>query len=157
MTAQSTDNLRQAVYRAEDQWSATMDRGGHADFFGSSITIPAQIRFGNLADVQTYVDAVCRAHDLPTVRVRHRQGATRAHYEVKEQMRVIAVPTDRAWAMRESVVLHEISHHGCHIRHDTMRHDAQFATTMLELVRGQLGHEAELLLRTGYQAAGVTL
>ncbi len=151
----STDSLRPAVYRAEDQWSATMDRGGRVDFFGSMIMVPAQLRFGNLEDVQSYVDAVCRVHDLPAVRVRHRQGATRAHYEVKEHIRVIAVPTNHAWAMRESVVLHEVAHHGCHTRHDTMRHDAQFATTMLELVREQLGYEAELLLRTGYQAAGV--
>jgi putative metallohydrolase (TIGR04338 family) len=87
--------------------------------------------------------------------IRHRTGGTRAHYETAEG--VIAIPSDHMWAMRESVVLHEIAHHLCVTGHSRALHDRHFTTTMLTLVREQMGHEAELLLRTGYQAAGAPL
>ncbi len=53
MTTQNRDVHRSAVYRAEDQWSATLDRGGVVDFFGSVIDVPEQLRFGALEAVQT--------------------------------------------------------------------------------------------------------
>ena len=143
------------MYQVEDQWSAIMDRGGHVDFFGSSITAPVQLRFGSLRDVQTYVDRVCRQRGLPAVRVRHRRGGTRAHYEVDGDGGVIAVPTNLPWAMRESVVLHEISHHIGVTLQSSALHDGGFTSSMLSLVHEFLGDEAELLLRAGYQAAGV--
>ncbi|HAN71376.1 MAG TPA: TIGR04338 family metallohydrolase, partial [Actinobacteria bacterium] len=37
-----------AVYAAEDQWSAVLDRGGVVDFFGSRIDVPMQRRFGDV-------------------------------------------------------------------------------------------------------------
>ena len=132
-----------------------MDRGGHIDFFGSSITAPVQLRFGSLNDVRVYVDRVCRARGLPEIPVRHRRGGTRAHYEVRANGGVIAVPTDQPWAMRESVLLHEISHHMAITLNSSAHHDREFTSSMLSLVQECLGHEAELLLRTSYQAAGV--
>ena len=68
---------------------------------------------------------------------------------------MIAVPTDQPWAMRESVVLHEIAHHVAITVHASAHHDREFTSSMLALVQEFLGHEAELLLRTSYQAAGV--
>ena len=157
MALKTSDTLRQAVYRAEDQWSALMDRGGHVDFFGSSITAPVQLRFGSVDDVRVYVDRVCRERRLPEIQVRHRRGGTRAHYEVQPDGGVIAIPTKQLWAMRESVVLHEISHHTAITLHASAHHDQHFTSSMLSLVQEFLGHEAELLLRTSYQAAGVPL
>lgn len=150
-----TDKYRQAVYRAEDQWSAVLDRGGMVDFFGSHMNVPAQMRFGSLDHVATYVNHVCRFHGIPEPGVRHRKGGIRAHYEPRDDFSMIAIPTDQSWAMRESVVLHEISHHMCFVQQGSAKHDRNFAHTMLTLVRIQLGLEAELLLRTGYQTAGV--
>ena len=155
MTSKTPDSLRQAVYRAEDQWSTLMDRGGHIDFFGSSITAPVQLRFGNMNDVRVYVDRVCRVREIPAIQVRHRRGGTRAHYEVRASGGVIAVPTNQPWAMRESVLLHEIAHHMAITVHASALHDRVFTSSMLSLVQEFLGHEAELLLRTSYQAAGV--
>ncbi len=151
----ATDRYRQAVYHAEDQWSAILDRGGTVDFFGSTITVPVQMKFSSLGHVKRYVAHVCRSHGIPEPGVRHRRGGTRAHYEVREDGAVIAIPSDEPWAMRESVVLHEISHHACSSKNGTTDHDAQFAATMLSIVHTQLGLEAELLLRTGYHSAGV--
>ena len=83
------------MYRAEDQWSATLDRGGVVDFFGSVIDVPEQLRFGALEAVQTYVDDVVAHLEVPPVRVRHRRAGTRAHYSQGE----IAIPTTHGWAM----------------------------------------------------------
>ena len=74
MTTQNRDVHRSAVYRAEDQWSATLDRGGVVDFFGSVIDVPEQLRFGALEAVRTYVDDVVAHLKVPPVHVRHRRG-----------------------------------------------------------------------------------
>lgn len=155
MSSRPSDQFRQAVYRAEDQWSVILDRGGRVDFFGSQLTAPVQMRFGSLGDVSSYVGHVCRNCNVEPPSVRHRKGGTRAHYEIDEG--VIAIPSDYLWAMRESVVLHEIAHHLCVTGNSSVLHDRDFTNTMLTLAREQLGHEAELLLRTGYQAAGAPL
>ena len=147
------DRYRAAVYRAEDQWSASLDRGGPVDFFGSRIDIPAQLRFGRIQEVRTYVESVCRDIDVEPASVRHRKGGTRAHYSGG----VIAIPGHEPWAMRESVVLHEVAHHVCVITDANVSHDGRFTATMLTLVRMRLGHEAELLLRTGYAAGGAPI
>lgn len=144
------DRFRQSVYRAEDQWSSVIDRGGAVDFFGSMVQVPTQIRFGSLEDVRAYVEHVCGVHDTVVPEVRHRKGGSRAHYEDG----VIAIPSSHAWAMRESVLLHEIAHHMCVQDHSSSLHDAHFTTTMLTLVESRLGPEAALLLRTGYVNAG---
>lgn len=148
-----TDRHRQAVYRAEDQWSSLIDRGGSVDFFGSTLQAPVQLRFGRLEEVITYVDRACTDYGITPPSVRHRKGGTRAHYSAG----VIAIPTNEAWAMRESVVLHEIAHHVCMTSGGSTEHDEQFTAAMLVLVRERLGHEAELLLRTGYAACGAPL
>ena len=147
------DRYRAAVYRAEDQWSASLDRGGPVDFFGSRIDIPVQLRFGRIEEVRTYVECVCSDIDVEPANVRHRKGGTRAHYSHG----VIAIPGDEPWAMRESVVLHEVAHHVCVITEANASHDSRFTAVMLTLARIRLGHEAELLLRTGYAAAGVPM
>jgi putative metallohydrolase (TIGR04338 family) len=142
------DAYRSAVYRAEDQWSALLDRGGRLDFFGTQLDIPMQLRFGDLTAMQTYVDAL--VPDPPRVRIR--KGQTRAHYEPGEC--VIAIPMEESWAARESVLLHEVAHHLAHVHNDHLQHGVQFTGRMLELVETQLGEPAALVLRTGYHEAG---
>ena len=148
-----TDRHWQAVYRAEDQWSSLLDRGGTVDFFGSTLQAPVQLRFGRLEEVVTYVDHACTGYGITPPTVRHRKGGARAHYEAG----VIAIPTHEPWAMRESVVLHEVAHHVCVTSAGSTEHDEHFTAAMLVLVRVRLGHEAELLLRTGYSACGAPL
>ena len=148
-----SDRFRQSVYRAEDQWSSVVDRGGAVDFFGSMVQVPTQIRFGNLDDVRTYVEHVCTVHEVVIPDVRHRKGGSRAHYGAG----IIAIPSGYPWAMRESVVLHEIAHHICVQDHASIDHDAHFTTIMLMLVESRLGPEAALLLRTGYLNAGAPI
>lgn len=144
------DRERAAVYAAEDQWSAALDRGGEIDFFGSHLVLPVQLRFGHLAAMQAYVDARCAADpSLGSVRVRPRRGEARAHYADG----VIAIPMETGWACRESVLLHELAHHVA--RGTQPPHGAAFREAMLDLVRGVQGPESALLLRTCYASNGV--
>lgn len=147
------DHHRSAVYRAEDQWSSTLDRGGVVEFFGSTIDAPTQLRFGDIDHVRVYVEEVISSQELPEVAVRHRKGGSRAHYADG----VIAIPSNEQWAMREAVVLHEIAHHACVSLAGNLTHDGLFTAYLLKLVESQLGSAAALLLRTGYQAAGVPI
>jgi putative metallohydrolase (TIGR04338 family) len=155
-----------ALYAAEDQWSAVLDRGGTVDFFGSRIDVPVQRRFGDLASVQAYVDAVLALDAVASaypvagpVRVRERSGQRRAHYEPGSA--TIALPLRTLWAGRESVVLHEVAHHlacSAGVPRDATGqrwHGGEFQAAMCALVTAVLGEQAALLLRAGYDAAGV--
>lgn len=146
-----TDRQRSAVYAAEEQWAAAVDRGGPMDFLGSRIVLPCQRRFASLDEVRAYVDAVCARHGLDAPAVRHRRGGARAHYEIVDGAGHIAIPEGEPWAMREAVVLHELAHHAS----ATMDHGAAFTAAMVGLVEAELGPEAALVLRTGYLASGV--
>lgn len=154
-----------AVYAAEDQWSGVLDRGGIVDFFGSRLDVPMQRRFGDIAAVQAYVDlvlgqaAVRRAYpDAGAITVVPTRSRTRALY--RPESCTIALPTE-LWAGRETVVLHEVSHHlACScgvapVRTSGRWHGAEFRAAMDVVVTCMLGEAAALLLRAGYDAAGV--
>jgi putative metallohydrolase (TIGR04338 family) len=152
---------RSAVYAAEDQWSAVLDRGGLVDFFGSRIDVPAQRRFGDLAGVRRYVVGVLalpsvveRFPGVTPVAVRERAGQTKAHYE--PDTGTIAVPLKAAWAAREAVILHELSHHLMAVEGLVVMdwHGPEYRRTMIDLVAAVLGDSAALLLRAGYAEAG---
>ena len=152
-----------AVYAAEDQWSAVLDRGGVVDFFGSRLDVPAQRRFADLGSVRAYVAGVLALPSVAgaypnagPVRVRERRGQGRAHYETATA--TIALPMGSLWAGREAVVLHELAHHLACSAVDPGAagwHGVPFRDAMLLLVAEVLGEPAALLLRAGYDAAGV--
>lgn len=154
-----------AVYAAEDQWSAVLDRGGEVDFFGSHVQIPCQRRFGDLDAVQRYVDGVLAlpfvATEYPaatTVTVRERSGQRRAHYE--EHSSTVAIPFKSTWAARESVVLHELAHHlasslGSPTGSRRQWHGLAYRQAMCALVDAVLGAEAAMMLRAGYEEVGL--
>jgi putative metallohydrolase (TIGR04338 family) len=155
-----------AVYAAEDQWSALLDRGGPVDFFGSRIDVPAQRRFADVASVQAYADAALATtfavQNYPAagpVVVRERDGQRSAHYEPAAA--TIAIPLRTLWAGREAVVLHELAHHlacSAGVRARSRRwHGPEFLSAMCGLVDAMLGEAAALLLRAGYDAAGVSV
>lgn len=144
------DTDRARVYAAEDQWSSTLDRGGRLEFLGSTVDVPVQVRFGDLAAMQAYVDRLVERHGTSGVRVRHRRGHAKAHYEDGE----IAIPSDAGWACRESVLLHEFAHHLAGVE---QRHSVSYRSCMLTLVEAELGITAALVLRVGYEAQGLAV
>lgn len=154
-----------AVYAAEDQWSALLDRGGVVDFFGSRLDVPMQLRFADVASVQAYVDRVLAVEavrieypDAGPLGVRASRSRTRARYLPYQQL--IELPGE-LWAGRESVVLHETAHHlACSrgiapARTSGRWHGAEFRAAMEFVVTQMLGETAALLLRAGYVEAGV--
>lgn len=153
----TADLQRSKVYEAEALVRRIFDRSTDfpmVEVAGSSVTLPPERKFASLESVQSYVDRVMALHwirtrwnrsSLPVV-VRSRAGQERAHYERLPP--VIAVPLHRggaAWALRELVVLHEISHHLA--LDGEADHGAPFTGRMVELVDGIVGPEAAFLLR----------
>lgn len=149
------DAERALVYSAEDRWSLLLDNGGTLDLFGSRLDLPVQKRFGSLEAMQTYVDAVLSMPgiDGAPVHVRERAGQRRAHYEPAGA--VIAIPMEERWAAREAVVLHELAHHCACVDNGELGHGPDYRRWMLMLVERVLGPQATLVLRVGYEDAGL--
>lgn len=155
-----------AVYGAEHQWSAVLDRGGLVNFHGSHMDVPMQKRFADIPSVQTYVDAVLALDSIREkypnagpVRVRERRGQGKAHYEPSTA--TVAIPMENRAFGRESTVLHELAHHlsvseGLPATPSGTRwHGTEFREAMLFLVSVVLGEPAALLLRAGYHSSGI--
>lgn len=165
MTA-ARDSQRAKVYAAEDFVRTLFDRAAEhgspaVEFFGTQLTLPPEGRFGSVDAVQRYVDDVLalpsvrrRWPDVPPLSVRARRAATAAHYENRGGAGTIAVPDrDTAeWALRELVVLHEVSHHLCRAE---PAHGPEFVATICELTELVMGPELGHVLRVVYAKEGV--
>lgn len=157
------DLHRSAVYAAEEQWGRQLARGGNVDFFGSPLRIPTERRFADIPSVQAYADAVLSLIGVVTqwpgvgpVRVRERRGTGRAHYAEGVIALPIAGVVGERWAARESVVLHELTHHlVAHAHPGAVAHGPEFCGDELRLVEIVLGPEAALLLRAAFDGGGV--
>ena len=151
------DRQRSKVYEAEALVRRIFDRSAEypiVEVAGSRLTLPPERKFASLESVQAYVDRVLALNWIVArwpraarpITVRARAGQQRAHYE--RLPAVVAVPLHRggtAWALRELVVLHEISHHLA-ADHESA-HGAAFTERLVELVDGVVGPEAAFLLR----------
>jgi putative metallohydrolase (TIGR04338 family) len=159
------DTQRSKVYAAEEFVRTLFDRASahgnrSIDFFGASLTLPPEARFGSVEAVRRYVDEVLahprvrsRWPDLEPLTARGRRGLTAAHYETTSAGATIAVP-DRhtTWALRELVVLHEIAHHLCRCE---PAHGPDFVATFAELAELVMGPEVGHVLRVVYAKEGV--
>lgn len=113
-----------AVYTAEDRLARWFGLGT-VTVFGTRWALEPEVVFARVPDVQRYVDRVLThlatqswrepsGAALTPVAVRARRGARKAHYD--QARHTIAIPPAErggAWALRESVVLHELAHHLC--------------------------------------------
>ena len=160
-TAPDRDSQRARVYRAEDAWAARLDaarRGAPlARLAGSDLVLPAERRFGTLDSAADYA---ARVLTLPAVvsgigavappALRPRAGVRAAHWEPPG---VIALPVPvhgEPWALRESVLLHELAHHLGESLDLCRRHRSPYPAVLLALVAAVLGPEAALALRIAY-------
>jgi putative metallohydrolase (TIGR04338 family) len=159
----TVDFQKSAVYGAETLVHRVMSSLAQSDsqtfdFYGSSLLVPMERKFGDLESVQRYINQVLGLNWVRTmwpekaiqpVKVRARRGNKFAHYEFPG---VIAVPPhngDLSWAMRELVILHELSHHFARDHHGP-----EFAGAMLHLVTELIGPEVGLLLTDAYTREG---
>ncbi|BBX28237.1 TIGR04338 family metallohydrolase [Mycolicibacterium alvei] len=151
------DAQRARVYAAEQFVRTMFDRAAQhssraVDFFGTSLTLPPEAKFGSVDSVQRYVDDVIARVGADPVAVRRRRGVTAAHYELVNGKAVIAVPERDTWALRELVVLHELAHH---VSHADPPHGPAFVVTYCELCSTIMGPEVGLVLRMVYAKEGV--
>ena len=162
MSHTHTDRQRQAVYRAEDAIAETLKQGGTIEHQGSRLTLEAERQFGDLASIQTYVDRVLALRTIASlerastpVTVRERRGNAKAHYE--RATATIAVPGHRhtGWAMRETVVLHELAHHLD--PHPVPAHGPSYTATLVHLYEKVMSPEAAHLLRVQMWDTGVLI
>lgn len=151
------DAQRSRVYAAEEAWALRLDaarRGARrAVVGGSSLTLPQELRFGSLEDAQRYADQ--HAQGLPPVRLRPRKGQTAAHYAPPDDIALPLPPYGEPWALRESVLLHELAHHVAFHTHGSADHGPSYTACMLDLVARALGEEAAFALRVDYGEHGV--
>ncbi|MET0897982.1 MAG: TIGR04338 family metallohydrolase [Mycobacterium sp.] len=166
------DSQRSKVYAAEQFARTLFDRAAEhgswaVDFFGASLTLPPEARFGSVEAVQRYLDQVMSLPSVsqrwpgsPALTVRPRRGLQAAHYENLDGTGVIAVPDNAApdsgtrWALRELVVLHETAHHLSPVE---PAHGPEFVSTFCELAETVMGPEAGHVLRVLYAKNGVRL
>lgn len=162
------DRQRAKVYDAENLVHRIFDRSAEfpvVEVAGSRLTLPVERHFATLESVQAYVDAVLgsaavrarwpRAH-VP-VAVRERSGQQQADYQ--RLTAILAVPLhagNRAWALRELVILHELAHHLADAD-DEEPHGPAFTERLIALTGEIVGEEAGFLLRTTMWDNGVRI
>ena len=144
-----------ATYAAEHELHSLLKHasaGCSVQVAGSTLTLPVERLYGQVEDVQRYVDKVMNLSwvkqtwpNAGVVKVRGRRGARQAHYEPG----IIAIPGHEVggtWAMRETVVLHELAHH-LTLGHG---HDALFRGTLLTLLGELIGAEVAFALSVAF-------
>lgn len=159
------DTTRSRLYAAEDQVGRILSTGGTIEFFGSNLTVPAERKFGDvdsigpyLAKVLAFAPVAALERSTVPLLVRERRGATKAHYETIHHdgryTGVIAVPPYRrgAWALRETVVLHELAHH---LAGDG--HGPTFVATLVHLYEHVIAPEAAHMLRVAAWEQGLSI
>ena len=168
------DAQRSRVYAGEHVVHALFDRSDRAavvQLAGSSVTLPVERRFGDVAGVQRYVDAALALNWIRAwpraavpVTVRARRGRRQAHYERNPAVIAVPAPAHGAvrpgnmsgptWALRELVVLHEIAHH---LEPDptAAAHGSAFVGRLRRIVEEIVGPEAAWLLTVAWADQGV--
>ena len=160
-TAAPRDAQRSRVYRAEDAWADRLDaarRGAPAaTVAGSRVLLPAERRFGSVDAAATWAARVLRlpevvavvGHVRPPV-LRTRRGSRAAHWEPPGTIALPVPVHGEPWALRETVLLHELAHHVGETTGRTSRHAAPFPALVLLLAQAALGAEAAFVLRVEY-------
>lgn len=159
--APARDAQRARVYRAEDAWAARLDaarRGAPlATIAGSDLLLPAERRFGQIEAVEAYVGRVLALPHVLTAfgvleppRLRQRRGGRAAHWEAPGTIAVPVPQHGEPWALRETVVLHELAHHVGHLTGLARAHIAPYPAVLLALVAAVLGEQAAFALRVDY-------
>ena len=155
------DGQRARVYRAEDAWAARLDAArlgaALATVGGSSVLLPPERRLGSLSAAADYCARVLALPEVVAIAgvlappvLRTRRGSRVAHWEAPG---VIALPVPvhgEPWALRETVLLHELAHHVGEVAGLAQGHRPPFPAVLLLLVEAVLGEQAAFALRVDY-------
>jgi putative metallohydrolase (TIGR04338 family) len=144
-----------AYYDAEHALTFVLSNGGTYEFFGSKLTLPVEAKFGRIEDIERYIARVYDHLDLPgdPPKVKEKYGNRTAHYS--PLTKTISIPRQTEWAMRETVVLHELAHHLT--PDDTVNggHGDRFCSCLVWLITRCIAPEAGLILSAEYGERGV--
>lgn len=151
------DSERRLTYDAERVVERLCKReGGTATLHGTTLTLPQERKFGDVASVQRYVDAllalnwVRAAYPVAAqpITVREKRSPKNAHYSPRDRSINLNFTNDGVWMLRELTVLHEVAHHLT--RNAAMGHGPEFRTAFCHLVGEVIGPEVEWVLRTAF-------
>ena len=159
--APTRDAQRARVYRAEDAWADRLDAArlgaARATVAGSQVLLPAERRLGSLDAASAYA---ARVLALPSVvaavgvvgapALRLRRGVRAAHWEPPGTIALPVPAHGEPWALRETVLLHELAHHVGATTGRARGHRAPFPALVLLLAEAALGAEAAFALRVDY-------
>ncbi len=143
------DRYRGAVYQAEDTIASVMRRPHRAVRIGRRVvTLPPEVRFGSLAGVQSYVDAVlaepatlAEYPDRGPVLVASRRGFRKATYSAGT-INIPSIDPRGRWALSRAVVLHEVAHHLAGVP----GHGREFRAALVHLYDLHLGPDSAAML-----------
>lgn len=151
------------IFSADEAIRRLLDMAGMSnegellyDGYGSTFIVPTDRKFADIASIQRYVDSVLQLDwvqekwpersQLP-IRVREKTKGSRlrATYEKLPDTGEILIPAHleggrKSWAMRESLVLHEIAHHFA-----KGIHGEEFVSTLVEFIARLIGPHVGLL------------
>jgi putative metallohydrolase (TIGR04338 family) len=155
------DAQRARVYRAEDAWAARLDaarRGAAlATVAGSAVLLPGERRLGSLQAAADYAARVVALPEVvavfgpvPPPGLRPRRGVRMAHWEPPGTIALPVPEHGEPWALRETVLLHELAHHLTETTGRARGHRPPYPAAVLLLARVVLGEEAALVLRIEY-------
>jgi putative metallohydrolase (TIGR04338 family) len=161
MSSSGRDAQRARVYRAEDAWAARLDAARQgavlATVGGSALLLPAERRLGSLEAAAAYAarvvalpEVVSAFATVPAPALRLRRGVRSAHWEPPGTIALPVPEHGEPWALRETVLLHELAHHLAETTGTARGHRAPYPAVVLLLARAVLGDEAELALRIEY-------
>ena len=161
MSPADRDAQRSRVYRAEDAWAARLDaarRGAAlATVGGSAVLLPAERRLGSLEAASDYCTRVVALPEVVAAfgpvdppALRPRRGVASAHWEAPGTIALPVPEHGEPWALRETVLLHELAHHLAETTGLARGHRPPYPAAVLLLTRAVLGEEAALALRIEY-------
>ena len=131
---------------------------------GSAVLLPAERRLGSLDAAADYAARVLALPEVvavlgavPQPRLRTRRGAGRAHWEPPGTIALPVPAHGEPWALRETVLLHELAHHLAELTGTARGHRPPFPAVVLLLTAAVLGAEAALALRVAYGEQSVAV
>jgi putative metallohydrolase (TIGR04338 family) len=128
------------------------------------VLLPAERRLGSLEAAAAYAARVLLlpgvvrvVGELAPPALRTRRGVRAAHWEPPGTIALPVPVHGEPWALRETVLLHELAHHVGESTGRSHGHRAPFPALVLLLVEAALGPEAAFALRVDYGGLAVAV
>lgn len=151
MTAE-TQKAYSAEYALRDQLELTQ-----VTLCGTTVVIPVERRFAELVDVQRYVDLVLALNWVRAAYPAAAQPLRVVRHKVINEAKcgngtMWVNPDHDRFAMRETVILHELAHH---LAGGWAAHGPMWRACFVHLLEELVGPEVAWLMRVNYDDAGL--